>query len=150
MYFLLPLWHHHTSGDHYLNYMHLRLLSLITSFEKGHLILMNLNSLYTRMLRAKLRWNWLSGIWEEFENLKSLLKERQTDGQIGTGPTLKDHLSLQLIVEIILFRLKTYVNIKEANFTLFMKLFAFTCTFTLHTTTLQNDRLTLCIYVVTS
>lgn len=133
-----------------LNYMHLRLLPLISPFEKGHLILMNLNSLYTRMLRAKLRWNWPSGTWEEFENLKSLLKERQTDRQIGTGPTWKDHLSLQLIVEIILFRLKTYVNIKEANYILFMELFAFTCTFTLHTTTLQNDRLTLCIYVVTS
>lgn len=133
-----------------LNYMHLRLLPLISPFEKGLLILINLNSLYTRMLRAKLRWNWPSRIWEEFENLKSLHKERQTEGQIDTGPTLKDHLSLQLIVEIILFRLKTYVNIKEANYILFMELFAFTCTFTLHTTTLQNDRLTLCIYVVTS
>lgn len=133
-----------------LNYMHLRLLPLISPFEKGLLILINLNSLYTRMIRAKLRWNWPSGIWEEFENLKSLHKERQTEGQIGIGPTLKDHLSLQLIVEIILFRLKTYVNIKEANYILSMELFAFTCTFTLHTTTLQNDRLTLCIYVVTS
>lgn len=33
---------------------------------------------------------------------------------------------------------------------LFMELFAFACTFTLHTTSLQNNRLTLCIYVVTS
>ena len=54
----------------------------------------HLNPLCPRILCAKFGWNWLSGSWEEDENVKRLKTDRLTDG--GQQAIRKAHLSFQL------------------------------------------------------
>ena len=61
--------------------------------------LINLNPLHSRMLCAKLGWNWPCGFWEEVENRKSLQTDRRTEDRQtddGRQAIRKAHLSFQL------------------------------------------------------
>ena len=77
--------------------MYLRYFIIISPWKRaGPFIWTNMNPLRPRMLCAKFGWNWPSGF--EDENVKSLQRDGQTDGQTDDGRQVirKAHLSFQL------------------------------------------------------
>ena len=66
--------------------MYFRCFVIVSPWKKARpFIWTNLNSLHSRMLCAKFRWNWLFGSGEEDKNVKCLQTDKWTDERRTTG-----------------------------------------------------------------